>query len=616
MDILDYNERVKLSISLGESQWREFKSAYAGPDDNKVNRHADDIKIDIGRTLVAFANADGGELLIGVEDDGTVTGVPHSDVVIQKLLEASTSQIHSETPLANPIKRVITFEGKKIIFFAVQKGLDYVYLTSDGRCLKRKDRDSSPVTVEKLTSQRFEDISREFERQIAAGVSIADLDRDLIVSVAGQITPGTSIEKCLQYLNLAEFGLDGLKIKRAGVLLFAKDINKWHPGSYVRIFCINGREKRSGNNDFNVTQDEIIMGNILTLIDEAWKRLTIALIRQTRLSEHAIFENTYLYPEAACREALVNAIVHRNYAIQGRGIEIDIFSDRMEIKSPGMLLSTIQLGEIKKRVGVHESRNPVLARVLREIGYVREMGEGIRRIYDVLRQNSLAEPAFENENSGFNVIFYHKSMYDPKVKLWLSNFENYNLTESQTSVISLGYNDASFSTQDIIARLGIIDTDQVRQILTPLRNLGIIDRVLSDNETFFESKKLGIPKREVKVWKVRAPNANEIETQMSDNSVIEEIVQEIEEVKDFEKVDYFIANLPYNISHKDLYQVLNEIEEVNTLTIPSGNSFGSLNKGFAFVSFKTVKGENNILEKLNSVSIQGRLLKFRLQRSL
>lgn len=609
MEILEINDRIKLSIDLGESQYREFKSAFSGPDGKKTNRDFNDIKTDIGRTLVAFANAEGGELLIGVEDDCTVTGIPHSDSIIQKLLEASTNQIHPETPLPIILKKLMEYEGKKILYFAVQKGIEYVYLTSDGRCLKRKDRDTIPISVENLKSQRFEDASREFERLPAAGISIADLDRDLITSISGQITPGTSIEKCLQYLSLAEFGLDGLKLKKAAVLLFAKDIQKWHPGSFVRLICVNGKEKRSGT-DFNITQDEIIMGNILTLIEESWKKLTIALIRQTRLSTDAVFERSYLYPEVACREAVVNAIVHRNYAIQGRGIEIEIYTDRIEIKSPGMLLSTITLDEIKKRTGVHESRNPMVARVLREIGYVREMGEGIRRIYDVLRQNALAEPEFENANSGFNVIFYHKSMYDPKVKLWLSNFENYRLTENQMAVVTLGYNSQLFSTQDIIERLGIVDTDQVRQILTPLRTLEIIDRALSHNQAYFQSKKLSIPKREVKVWEVQVPT--EIK-QISDiKGDLDELVEDIE----LNKVDYFVNNIPYNVDYQSLYEQLSNISDISSLSMPSGIEYGSKNKGYAFVTFILKKNVADLNVELDNISVGGRKLKFRSQRRL
>ena len=88
MEALDLDERIRLAIRVGESQFREFKSALDGKPGAKRARSLRSIKEDIGRTLVAFANADGGELLIGVEDDGAVTGLPFTSEQIEDLLGA------------------------------------------------------------------------------------------------------------------------------------------------------------------------------------------------------------------------------------------------------------------------------------------------------------------------------------------------------------------------------------------------------------------------------------------------------------------------------------------------------------------------------------------------
>lgn len=77
-DFLDLEERIRLGIKIGESHYREFKSAWHGSPNERRARDLKEILTDVGRTLVAFANADGGELFLGVEDDGTITGVPGS----------------------------------------------------------------------------------------------------------------------------------------------------------------------------------------------------------------------------------------------------------------------------------------------------------------------------------------------------------------------------------------------------------------------------------------------------------------------------------------------------------------------------------------------------------
>ncbi|MEL6408533.1 MAG: ATP-binding protein, partial [Chloroflexota bacterium] len=435
---LDIEQRIRLSVKIGESSVREFKSALQGRPGEKQPRSAKDIMTDVACTLVAFANSDGGELLIGVEDNGQITGVPHDENTINTILDATESHIHQDTPLPIPRKGIVYIDNKVVIYFSLSKGTRYVHLTRDGRCLKRLDRESVPVSSEEIRARRFEDGSREWDRQIAGGATLADLDLDLLEEISNQITPGVSIEKSLQYLELAEFSHDGLVLKNAAMVLFAKNIGKWHPGCSVRILHVDGREQRSGS-QFNVKAEPIIQSNILRLQDSSWQRLNLALSQKPKFTENAQFQQTFLYPQTASREALINAIVHRNYLIQ-RGIEIYIYSDRMEIISPGMLLSTVSIDDLVKLTGIHESRNPLIARVLREMGLVREMGEGIRRIYDVMRSSSLAEPHLSNDTTGFTVTLYHKSMYDPRVRLWLSEFEeNYKLTENQKAILALGF---------------------------------------------------------------------------------------------------------------------------------------------------------------------------------
>ena len=110
VDILTLQERVRATLAMSESHFREFKSAWEGPPGNKRPRDPKTVRRDIGETLVAFANADGGELLVGVEDDGTVTGVPHDEVSRRSLLDAwhTSPRPHPARPAhraANPVGR-------------------------------------------------------------------------------------------------------------------------------------------------------------------------------------------------------------------------------------------------------------------------------------------------------------------------------------------------------------------------------------------------------------------------------------------------------------------------------------------------------------------------------
>lgn len=183
-----------------------------------------------------------------------------------------------------------------------------------------------------------------------------------------------------------------LRLRRAALLLFAQSAVKWHPRLQIRILKVDGDLVRTGE-EYNIVTDEVIVGNILTLADRAWEALPPHLV-QTRFDKSARFEQRSIYPELACREALLNAIAHRDYSDEGRGIEVFIFDSHLEVRNPGRLLSSVRLEDIVSQRGVHQSRSSYVARVLREVGYMRELGEGMRRIYDLMHKNELAPPSF------------------------------------------------------------------------------------------------------------------------------------------------------------------------------------------------------------------------------
>lgn len=519
---------------------------------------------------------------------------------------APETHVHRDTPLPAPRRTAVQLDGYDLLYFYVPKGSQYIHLTSDGRCLKRVDRDSIPISAEQIAAKRLEDHSRIWDRNIENAASLRDLDVDLIQSVASQIAYGISPEKCLQYLDLAEFTQGGLKLKKAAMLLFAKDVRRWHPRCQIRIMTVRGNERQTGEN-FNVVKDETVADNLLKLVDTAWERLTLALSQHTQLTETARFEQNLLYPQIACREALINSIVHRNYAIEGRGIEIFIFQDRMEITNPGMLLSTISLADIKALKGAHESRNPLIARVLREVGLVREMGEGIRRIYDVMRSNALAEPEIESDTAGFTVTLHHKSLYDPNVGLWLSNFDSFHLTQNETAVMALGYAGKVFSTQDVIDRLGIVDTDQVRQILTPLRAKGIIEKIFDRKGAYTESRRLGIPKRELGVWKVA------VVAEPRSTGSIRQPARMLEEptLDEQNTHELFIGAIPYAVSRDELFRLLSDVCDILELRLPPNQFNRDENKGFAFAVVEYGGTTTELLRRLEGKRMGVRMLHFR-----
>jgi ATP-dependent DNA helicase RecG len=402
-DILLLADKVRNTLILGESHFREFKSAVEGRPGNKKPRLTKSICADIGEALVSFSNADGGAVLIGVEDDGTITGIPHKEEEIQTMLHAINSHVYKDQqlPLNNASKLVL--EDKIILYFSVNKGTTMIYQLPDGRCVRRKDRSTIPASIDQIQFERQEIKAREYDSQFVDGAIVTDLDLRLLQGIADQYIKGLSIERYLQQIGLAEYAQNGLRLKKAALLLFATDIDRWHPRSQVRILKIKGNKLEAGEK-YNVISDDIVKGNIFELILKSWEHLRSYLAYKTEFGTNSKFEQKYIFPEDAVREVILNAIAHRDYSI-ANAIEIYIFNDRMEIKSPGALLSTLTIKNLYELEGSHESRNPLIASVLRENKLMREIGEGMKRIFSLMQEQKLEKPELYSNGLWFRVTF-------------------------------------------------------------------------------------------------------------------------------------------------------------------------------------------------------------------
>jgi ATP-dependent DNA helicase RecG len=596
-DILRLKERVEIALELGESYYREFKSALEGPPNAKQPRNTKEICADIAKTLVAFANADGGELFVGIEDNNTVLGIHHSEEKINDILSASERYVMDVTPLPIKRKSIIEYDGKKVIYFSVDKGSKFVHQTSKGECFQRKDRESVPTAADNIRFTREEALSREYDRQFEDLAKVTDLDLTLVSSVAQEITKISTIspEKFLQYVELAEFDGDSLRLRKAALLLFAKNPNKWHPRSRVRILKVNGSEEHSAPN-YNVNEVADVHGNIFELIDRSWEALRPAL-SETRYSDDGLFKTQVIYPEAACREALINAITHRDYSIEGRGIEIRIFSDRLEVLSPGKLLSKYTIEDLKELKGAHETRNTYIARVLREFGYIRELGEGIRRMFELMKSNELVEPEISSPNKSFIVILFYKFVYTKEEKIWLDIFEGFKLSREQKTVVKLGINGRLISPKEIFDNVGIIDTEVYRQLIESLQKLRILVSNVSKEQAQKLARKQGNQVKSIPRFQISLP------TDESRNKPVKTLV--VEDTSDYAKV--FVGNIDYASSESDIEELFTQFGEISDVHIHKDRTTGR-SRGSAVVEFERSDALIKVLKSISPILLDGRKL--------
>jgi ATP-dependent DNA helicase RecG len=625
-DILGLQDRISIALQLGESHFREFKTALEGAVGAKRPRDFKAICTDIAQTLVAFANADGGELLIGVEDDGSVSGVNAKEELIAGLLAAPKTHIHKDTPLPVPHSARVEYEGKLILYFSIPKGTRFVYLTADGRCLQRKDRESVPISTEAISFSRSEVVSREYDRQYVENAQISDLDASLVMMVSEHVSKGMSIEKCLQHLELVDFDGSRFRVRRAALLLFAREPHRWHPRLQVRVLKINGTEIKTGE-QYNVIADQETTNNILNLVESSWDLLRPHLT-ETRFSKDALFRAQIMYPELACREALVNSIAHRDYSIEGRGIEVRVYTDRLEIVSPGGLLSAISLSDLRELKGVHQSRNSLVSRVLREIGYMRELGEGIRRMFELMKSNDLTPPEISSDNNVFSMTLHHRYVYTPEQKLWLGSFDKFNLSREQKTIVLLGYNNHIISPREIWEAVGIVDTEYYRQLIVSLQELGILESAINKISAQNMAKKRKTSVKHIPRFSISLPKISEQSsppvTEISPprpltsplsrrpapvrhrpvppNAPSQPVVQP--DAGDYARV--YVGNVPYNATSSELSDALTQFGPIEDVTVPTDFATGRP-RGYAFAEFENSADAGKAV-KSGKMVFQGRTL--------
>lgn len=422
-----------------------------------------------------------------------------------------------------------------------------------------------------------------------------------------------SIEKCLQYLDLAEYADGGLKLRKASLLLFASDPQKWHPRLQIRIIKVNGNEIKTGA-EYNVTADDSISGNILVLLEKGWEGLRPHLV-QTTLRENARFESRVMYPEYACREALVNAIAHRDYSQEGRGIEIYVYTDRMEVVNPGALLSTITVDDLCRLEGVHQSRNSLISRVLRELGYMRELGEGVRRIFELMTSNELAAPELKSTKESFSITLHHKPLYSQKDLIWLEQFAPFNLERELKAVVLLGREGNIFSPKDIWDALGIVDTEHYRRVVDSLQKARILINEVSPVQAKSRASRQRIPTREFPRFKVVVPDSPSVATTVATGQKVHRKATPASAPPTIPKSDLsesnakiYVGNLAIDVTKSDLFDLFSDHGEVIEIHIPMN---GTHNNGYAFVEFSTPEQALSAISKLDNFLYKERTLKLR-----
>jgi len=468
MDIMQVSNLAK----AGESQSLELKTSTSQLEG-------------VCQTVCAFLNAKGGIILVGVKNNGQVIGQHVTDNTRQEIAR----EIKKIEPPANHqvnIDYVPLEDNKFVIVLDIIAGNHAPY-TYDGRPYARLESSTGLMSqhlYEQLLVRRGQ-LNHAWDTQSAKGYTIDSLDHE---DIRRTIKEGVDkhrigievlnydIEHILRNLEL----IRNDKLINAAVVLYAKDVRPDYSQCMIRLARFVGTDKSD-----NFIDNQRVYGNAFRIISAALE------FAQRHLPIASFFEPGKLQrtdqpavPQLALREALVNAISHREYTNHSSTISLAIFDDRLELWNNGVLPPQLNFAALRKR---HESypRNKTIATIFYEQGWVEGWGTGTTHMIGYCQKNGTPEPEFEEYSGGFAVIFRFK---EPMGGRKADKKSTLNKRQEKILVIlasgeSLGVNEI-FDRLDDVAGLRTVKAD-----LSTLKKLALVEQ---------------IGKGRAALWKIRA----------------------------------------------------------------------------------------------------------------
>lgn len=350
---------------------------------------------DFAHQLCAFSNAAGGLVVIGIEDDGSITGVNAE----QENAFRKAAFEHLQIPPEYEIEVVNCTTSSdlpcNIMLFHIYSSANEIIKMKNGDAYLRTGDSSRKLNADQLIALEYSKGIKSFESRIVEEASIEDLDKSLIQEFASLFeTSASSPMELLTGRGLLRKKGNEYKITVAALLLFGKKPTQFLPGARVRFLRYEGVTAEVGTR-INLVKDITLEQPLHHMLTEGQRLLSAQMREFQQLDRDGKFKKIPEYPAFAWLEGLVNAVAHRDYSLQGDYIRITMYDDRLEFSSPGRLPSIVTVDNIQT---TRFSRNPMIARVLSDFGWVKELNEGVKRIYADMALFLLEPPVFSEPN--------------------------------------------------------------------------------------------------------------------------------------------------------------------------------------------------------------------------
>lgn len=456
---------IKNIIASGEGKTVEFKVSLPGGDS-------------LARTVIAFSNMAGGKILVGIEDKtGKVVGISEQEV-LDFPDRISNTIYDSCTPAIIPEIYTVRVHDKNVLVVEIFPASSKPYFLK-----KRGKHKGAYIRVGATNKIADTEMLLELERQRRNIFLDEEIDYDLN-------------EKDIDFARLQQDfeGYTQRKLKENDLLnlrLLKEQSGKLYPTIGGMLIC--GKERYfeysrikcarfKGNDMAEFIDQKEFSGPLYQQVENTMK-FAMVYIAKSGSIEGLQRIDTYTVPLVAVREALVNAVVHRDYSISGSDIKFAIFDDRIEITSPGALPKALDVDDILS--GRSEIRNRVIARFFKEINFIEQWGTGIGKILQVCREVGLRDPEFRESGLFFKVTLYKDNRLENK------NMNNSRISSQKTSqktsqkIIEFMKGNPAITIRELSLSIGLSDRG-VKNHIYKLKNQGRIRRIGPDRGGHWE----------------------------------------------------------------------------------------------------------------------------------
>ena len=421
---------------------------------------------DIRDAIAAMAMTHGGLIVHGVDDNRNVTGCPLSQNTQDRI-----TRIAAECGVDVQLREIAVGQ-RKLTICAVPEVRGRIVTTPDGRLLRRVGGDSQPLRGDAMARfvRERELRSGEDEPLVTLSASAFDLPaiNEALAADGQAATDANGVLRALTDLGVAVAAPPPLttNVLRAAAILFASQPRTFIRGAAVqlvrRIGPGPGLSPVSAREECGGPLAETVTCCLNFVSEHSGQFQVVTGIRRETLPD---------YPVPALREAIVNALAHRDYGLTGATVDITLWDDRVEVRSPGPLPGHITLGNIREE---HYSRNPRIMRVLKTLGLVEEYGEGIDRMYSAMEARLMPPPRFEATPGSVTVTLLNRSLADIEDQAWLMAFGD-DVTANERRMLAVARQDGAAAPRDL--RNALPKGADINAILKGAVNKGLLLRV-------------------------------------------------------------------------------------------------------------------------------------------